>query len=215
MSSREEILRAVRSARSGDAPGLPSPEAPTEAADYRGHLGADPVGLFVRRAEELGVRVHRLEDPGQLVVTVAGLCGGRRTYVEPALRDLGISLRELGLPLVAWDRLAEAEVGVTGADYGIAESATLVLVARPDRPRSASLLPPVHVAVLREDRVLGDLFGLVERLDRLPSALVLASGPSRSADIEMSLAVGVHGPGTVHVVLLPPDGQEGRAGSAK
>ncbi|MDR7395787.1 MAG: lactate utilization protein [Armatimonadota bacterium] len=215
MSSREEILRAVRSARSGEALELASPEAPAEAAGYRRQLQADPVGVFVRRAEELGVRVHRLEDPRELAAAVAQLCDGRRTYVEPALRDLGVSLRKLGLPLVDWDRLSEAEVGVTGADYGIAESATLVLVARPNRPRSASLLPPVHVAVLREDRVLADLFDLLERLGGLPSALVLASGPSRSADIEMSLAVGVHGPGIVHVVLLPPDGQEGRAESAK
>ncbi|MFN3286170.1 MAG: lactate utilization protein C, partial [bacterium] len=161
MSRREEILRAVRSARSGEAPDLPSPETPADAAGYRRQLQADPVGVFVRRAEELGVRVHRLEDPGQLAAAVARLCDGRRTYVEPALQAVGISLRELGLPLVDWDRLAEAEVGVTGADYGIAESATLVLVARPDRPRSASLLPPVHVAVLREDRVLADLFDLV------------------------------------------------------
>ncbi|MDQ7849033.1 MAG: LUD domain-containing protein [Armatimonadota bacterium] len=202
----------MRSARTGEAPDLPAPEVPAEAAEYRRQLKADLLGVFVRRAEELGVGVHRLDDPGQLVAAVARLCEGRRTYVEPALHDLGAALGELGVPLVYWDRVAEAEVGVAGADYGIAESATLVLLARADRPRSASLLPPVHVALLREDRVLPDLFGLVERLDGLPAALVLTSGPSRSADIEMSLAVGVHGPGIVHVVLLPPVGQEGRAG---
>jgi hypothetical protein len=172
------------------------------------------VELFVRRAQDLGVCVHRPRAPEQLADLLAQLCQGRPTCVEPALSELAESLATRGVPVVGWERLAEAEVGVAGADYGVAESATLVVLARPERPRSASLLPPVHVALLPEDRVLADLFELVERVGDLPTAVVLASGPSRSADIEMSLAVGVHGPGTVHVVLVPA-GQEAPGRPAK
>ncbi|MCS7234720.1 MAG: lactate utilization protein [Armatimonadota bacterium] len=213
MSSREQILRAVRAACGGSVE-LPCAGPPPVAAEYRARLASARVEVFVRRAQELGVQVHRVDGPERLGDVVAQLCQGRLTCVEPALRELEQSLAVRGVPLVGWDRLAEAEVGVAGADYAVAESATLVVLARPERPRSASLLPPVHVAVLPEDRVLADLFELVERVGDLPTAVVLASGPSRSADIEMSLAVGVHGPGTVHVVLVSA-GQEAPGRMAK
>ena len=213
MSSRQAILDAIRRAPGARGPELVPPGPPPEAAEYRHALARDRVDVFVRRLEELGVYVHRLEAADGLVAVVARLCEGRRTYVEPALQKLREALAEVGVPVVGWEDLAEAEVGVTGADYAVAESGTLVLLARPDRPRSGSLLPPVHVAVVGEDRVLADLFDLVEHLRGTSGTVVLASGPSRSADIEMSLAVGVHGPGVVHVVLLP--GQEGAAGPAK
>ena len=76
---------------------------------------------------------------------------------------------------------------------------------RPDEPRARSLLPDVHVTLLAEDRILPGLDELFAAVgDDLPSALAIVTGPSRSADIEQKLAVGVHGPGEVHVVLMPP-----------
>lgn len=97
--------------------------------------------------------------------------------------------------------------GVSEAIYGLADTGSVVLAASPDEPRARSLLPAVHVSLLREDRILPGLAALFEALGGdLPSALAIVTGPSRSADIEQRLVVGVHGPGEVHVVLLP--GQE-------
>jgi len=93
--------------------------------------------------------------------------------------------------------------GVSTALYGLAATGSVVLGASPDEPRARSLLPAVHVSLLREDRIVPGLAELFEELGELPSALAIVSGPSRSADIEQKLAVGVHGPGEVHVVLLP------------
>jgi L-lactate dehydrogenase complex protein LldG len=94
--------------------------------------------------------------------------------------------------------------GVSEAIYGLADTGSVVLAASPDEPRSRSLLPDVHVTLLREDLILPGLDELFAALgDDLPSALAIVTGPSRSADIEQKLAVGVHGPGEVHVVLLP------------
>jgi L-lactate utilization protein LutC len=94
--------------------------------------------------------------------------------------------------------------GVSRAVYGLAGTGSVVLAASPEEPRAASLLPDVHVTLLAEDRVLPGLEELFEALGgELPSALAIVTGPSRSADIEQTLAVGVHGPGEVHVVLLP------------
>jgi L-lactate dehydrogenase complex protein LldG len=95
--------------------------------------------------------------------------------------------------------------GVSRALYGLADTGSVVLAAAPDEPRARSLLPAVHVTLLAEDRLLPGLPDLFDALgDDLPSALAIVTGPSRSADIEQLLVIGVHGPGEVHVVLTPP-----------
>jgi L-lactate dehydrogenase complex protein LldG len=97
--------------------------------------------------------------------------------------------------------------GVSHALYGVAETGSVVLAALPEEPRARSLLPDVHVTLLEEERVLAGLDELFVAVGgSLPSALAIVTGPSRSADIEQMLAVGVHGPGEVHVVLIPPAG---------
>jgi L-lactate dehydrogenase complex protein LldG len=96
------------------------------------------------------------------------------------------------------------DAGISEAAWGLAETGSVVLAASPQEPRAASLLPWVHVSLLREDRILPgleDLFGALGTDP--PSALAIVTGPSRSADVEQTLTVGVHGPGEVHVVLLP------------
>jgi L-lactate utilization protein LutC len=93
---------------------------------------------------------------------------------------------------------------VSDAAYALADSGSVVLLSS-DEPRRQSLLPWVHVTRVSEDRVLSGLAELFERLGPdLPSSVAIVTGPSRSADLEQTLTVGVHGPGEVHVVLLPP-----------
>jgi len=100
------------------------------------------------------------------------------------------------------DAPALERAGVSEALYGLADTGSVVLAASPDEPRANSLLPEVHVSLLREDRILPGLAELFEVLGQdLPSALAIVTGPSRSGDIEQTLVVGVHGPGEVHVVL--------------
>jgi L-lactate dehydrogenase complex protein LldG len=92
---------------------------------------------------------------------------------------------------------------VSEAAYGLADTGSVVLLASPEEPRARSLLPDVHVTRLREDRLLPGLEELFVALGAdLPSSVAIVSGPSRSADIEQRLTVGVHGPAEVHVVLL-------------
>ncbi len=93
--------------------------------------------------------------------------------------------------------------GVSEALYGLADTGSVVLASSPREPRAASLLPATHVSLLQTDRILAGLDELFAALgDDLPSSLAIVTGPSRSADIEQRLAVGVHGPGEVHVVLV-------------
>jgi L-lactate dehydrogenase complex protein LldG len=97
---------------------------------------------------------------------------------------------------------SEEEVGVSRAVYGLADTGSVVIAAGPDEPRARSLLPAVHVTILDADRILPGLPELFAALDgKLPSALAIVTGPSRSADIEQKLVIGVHGPGEVHIIV--------------
>jgi L-lactate dehydrogenase complex protein LldG len=96
-------------------------------------------------------------------------------------------------------------VGITGADAGLAESGSLVLVSGPGRSRMASLIPYVHIAVLRTSRIVRTLGHLLNERPELTGAgsnFVIVTGPSRTGDIEMVLTLGVHGPRHVHVVMI-------------
>jgi L-lactate dehydrogenase complex protein LldG len=108
---------------------------------------------------------------------------------------------------VHWDVAPEIEgAEVSRALYGLADTGSVVLASAPDEPRARSLLPEVHVSVLPEDRIVPGLSELFSALGSdLPSTLAIVTGPSRSADIEQTLTIGVHGPGDVHVVLVAPD----------
>lgn len=96
-----------------------------------------------------------------------------------------------------------ADAGISKAIYGLADPGSVVFAASPEEPRARSILPDVHIAVLEETRVLADLSALFSELDgELPSSLAIVSGPSRSADIEQILVLGVHGPKEQHVALV-------------
>ncbi|MHB8074171.1 LutC/YkgG family protein [Desulfosporosinus fructosivorans] len=100
---------------------------------------------------------------------------------------------------------SQAELGVTGADWGIALSGTLVVNSSPQRGRAISLLPPRHLTFIEASKLRDNLFEVLEELISLgvpPSAIEMISGPSRTSDIEMDLSIGVHGPIEVYVVLI-------------
>ncbi len=93
--------------------------------------------------------------------------------------------------------------GVTGALAGIAETGSLVLISGAGQTLTASLLPEVHVAVLKTSRLMPTLAEALRMPEiRTASAGVIVTGPSRTADIEMTLTIGVHGPGELHVFLI-------------
>jgi L-lactate dehydrogenase complex protein LldG len=102
------------------------------------------------------------------------------------------------------NKAIEAGIGITAVDYALADTGTLVLITGAGRARSVSLLPPVHIAVLTPQQIISGLDELMPLLsDReLASAVVFITGPSRTADIELTLVVGVHGPQELHVILL-------------
>ena len=101
-------------------------------------------------------------------------------------------------------------IGVTSADFCLADTATLVMRSRPGQPRSAALVPSIHIAVIRLDQILADmkeLFALLRwdehyRREGLSNYMSFISGPSKTADIEATMVHGAHGPREVHLFVI-------------
>ena len=177
-------------------------------------------------AARAGCVVRRMETPSEAGEYAAAVAAEHRAgsvvrTAHPVLDEIGLpeALESRGIMLFGPDggepdrqalreKTLAAAVGVTGVDYAVAETGSVVLVARRGVPRLASLLPPVHVAVVTGGQVLpglDELFALRRReMLRSPGRdyVNVISGPSRSADIEYTLVTGVHGPGEVHLVLV-------------
>jgi L-lactate dehydrogenase complex protein LldF len=160
--------------------------------------------------EQVGTVVaQKIQDLGVRTVMIA-----RDETFPPGfiqnLMDANISLQEVNLPRTInpddtrFTDLDHVEVGVTTAVAGIAETGTIVLNSGSDRSQLASLLPPVHVAVLSANAIVSSqrewFADEAADLTARSSRVTLVSGPSRTADIEMTLTVGVHGPGRLIVV---------------
>ncbi len=97
----------------------------------------------------------------------------------------------------------QADIGISGAIAGFAETGTVVIAAGPTHSRLAVLLPPVHIVLLPVTSITTDVFTWIPNRPRpLPSNVVWITGPSKTADIEQTLATGVHGPGRLIVLLL-------------
>jgi L-lactate dehydrogenase complex protein LldG len=96
------------------------------------------------------------------------------------------------------------EVGITNAQAGIAETGTLVLDSSCERNRLVSVVPPVHIAILRASRIyatLADVLAMLQSGKELSPAITFITGPSRTADIELTLTIGVHGPQELYVII--------------
>ncbi len=223
-SSRDEFLQRVRHALTeGCRQAAPAAIPPRGSAGYQG-AGADPVATFAARLRAVGGTAHVVRTPeaaGQTLGQLTQAMRARRILLgdSPFLNGLPVKqhLIDLGMEVTCVDSLSPdsaraaffaADVGISGVEYLIAETGTLVVRAAQREPRSLTLLAPVHIAVAERKQLLGDLFDLFDARQPwsqpTPSCLTLITGPSKTGDIELRLVTGVHGPGELHVVLLDP-----------
>jgi L-lactate dehydrogenase complex protein LldG len=103
--------------------------------------------------------------------------------------------------------LFDCDVGITGAQWAIAETGTLVLESDRERHRLTSLVPAVHIALIEANRIrqtLGEVLKAIseQEPDALSRTVTFITGPSRTSDIELTLAIGVHGPAELHVIVI-------------
>ena len=193
MSARDEILAKVRSALAGVEPADAVPPAPR--APDRGDL----VALFVERVEDYRAVVTRC-SPDALAAEVARVLAGASAIVPPGLDlDVAGSVVDHGQSAAELDRI---DAVVTRARVGIAETGTIVLDHTPDQGRRAiSLVPDLHVCIVAATQVVADVPDAIGVLDP-GRPLTWISGPSATSDIELDRVEGVHGPRTLHVVLV-------------
>lgn len=128
-------------------------------------------------------------------------------WETPYLRQLGITeiLNSLGVELVSPNankhEMALCDLGITEADYLLPETGTIVLGSSAEKPRGVSLLPRIHLAIVRPEMLRADMHQVfAEAKDR--HYLVFISGASRTADIELTLTLGVHGPKNLYVWMI-------------
>jgi len=209
--SRDYILHKVRTAlgRSVDQPPASPPEVRLSIPEM--DLEAR-VASFCGKLEGLAGKTYRATSREVARNYAAELVRGRNAVASntPFLRECGVT----ALPSVRSEfadrnelraACAGAHVGITSADYALADTGTLVLFSSPEESRLISLLPPVHLALVPRERILtslDELLALVPLPAERSSSMVLITGPSRTADIEQFLVRGVHGPGEIHVILV-------------
>jgi len=193
VSARDEILCRVRSALRDVSPAVSVP-APPRVPD-RGDL----VALFDERVADYRAVVTRCAA-ADLASVVAEALDGARAVVPPGLGlDVAGSVVDDGLTAAELDAI---DAVVTRAAVGIAETGTIVLDHQPDQGRRAiSLVPDLHVCIVDASQVVADVPDAIAVLDPA-RPLTWISGPSATSDIELDRVEGVHGPRTLHVVLV-------------
>ena len=209
--SREAILAKVRTAL-GRSPGQAIAELPPVRLRMPQMDPETRIARMLSAVQALAGNTLRAASPAEARAYVAAVLQGKTAVVSnaPYLRECGIADLpgvQSGFTEAAKLRAqcAIADVGISSADYALADTGTLVMLASPAEARLISLLPPVHIAVLPKDRLLSgldELFTILPRPADRTSSMVLITGPSRTADIEQILVRGVHGPGEIHVVVV-------------
>jgi L-lactate dehydrogenase complex protein LldG len=210
-TSKERILSTLRAAQQPFA-GIDPEESLLPVVPLADTSPGALLSHFVASAEKLASQVYQPASPQQALDTVAGLLEGDGQALAWDFAHIPLpGLEELLKPrMLRPDQpQSDARIGITGADAALAATGSLVLMSGPGKPRAASLLPPVHVAILERSRIVPDLeswFALQRQagLDRWRAAshAIVISGPSRTADIAMTLIMGMHGPAELHIVIV-------------
>jgi len=211
VTSRDEILDRVRQALGRHA-GEAAPDPPPVRIRIPEVGRNTRIASLLARVEALagrGLRAATNQEAAEIVRTALGSRSAIASNA-PLLAACGITdLPGVRSGIAHRDQLRElcasAEVGITGADYALADTGTLVMLSSPQEARMISLLPPAHIAVVRGERILSgldELFSILPNPADVASSMVLITGPSRTADIEQMLVRGVHGPGEITVVAI-------------
>jgi len=215
--SRERIFARLKSAVSTSAAPVAQPEPlPKVEFDYQEKIEKLKTLMQAMRTE---VHITREQDWLSLLQDILkqrqikSLLYGPRTPIGAALQQKWQDSAD-GLPeLVPYDveveeikeRVFNVDAGITSTMGGIAETGALILWSSKEEPRLMSLVPPTHIAVLRADKIYNSLLEVMQKENwsaSMPTNAFLISGPSKTADIELVLAFGVHGPKELIVLVI-------------
>jgi len=206
-SSKESILKKIRKALSTSTP-LPFPQSEGNNSLYQPSQQELEV-QFAEAFTQLQGKFAFCLDYRELAEQLSGLMREKswtKLYCsETALREQ-LAAHSFN-PFSADTTIAACDAAITTCESLVARTGTIVLSSATESGRTASVYAPVHICIAHTSQLVYDvkdaLQGVKEKYaGQLPSLISFASGPSRTADIEKTLVVGVHGPGEVYVFLV-------------
>ncbi len=221
-NSREEILYRIRQGLKETS--VPIPEGKTfkvaseEIATAINKEQTELKKQFITELRKVNTNVIEAANESEIKNSLDNLIKDKKIksfsiWEFEYLKKLNLKqdLKHMGLKLIAAknkNRIAESDIGITQVDYAIADTGTLVLLTNKNQPRTVSLLPPIHLAIVRPEnlvRNISDLFIILKsKLQQgqdLTNCMTFITGPSRTADIELNLTLGVHGPKELYVFI--------------
>jgi len=227
MSQTSSVLNDVKRALGRSETVVPTPLPPFVDANAR-ELTGDVLQSFMEEATTLGcnvgcieseeaiaetiLRICRAADVSNIVISGAALLAQLKLYDQFDYYGIERSYIESFSNAAKKDlvkHLSSRLVGVTGIDWAIAETGTIVITSDEDQELLTSLLPPIHVAVMKRSQIREGLTTVLEELgtERMmkqpPSrSATFITGPSRTSDVELTLSIGVHGPKELHLIIV-------------
>ena len=214
--ARREILHAIRTTLAQGAiesspPARLSAPASSPPVPLSVPERGDVVKHFTEQLTAVGAQWTVVRTEAEAAAALARIltdAGARRVVgsdaplVQRLLQSVKNGLVIDRLERLSRDALFACDAGVTTAQWGIADTGTLVLESAREQSRLLSLVPPIHVALLSTRCICDSLREALGRVSVASHAITFITGPSRTSDIELTLVVGVHGPQTVHVLLM-------------
>lgn len=207
VSPRDAILQKIKTALSEHAVEKPFPQ--TEPSDVFEHSPLSREEKYAEEFVKLGGKFVYCRDEMDMMAQLTALADTMKWPVIHT-RDKGLLhfFKEHDNDLVQdAGNLNQLQIGLSYCEYLVARTGSAIMSSAQDSGRQLPVYSPIHITVAYAGQVVWDISEAVERLKqkykkRLPSLISLTTGPSRTADIEKTLVVGVHGPKEVYVFLI-------------
>jgi L-lactate dehydrogenase complex protein LldG len=220
-TTRQQFMARIHAALEHTSTTPPAEPAPAvdESLARLARPSDDLLPLFEKRATEVGMKVQRIAS-AELTKRIAGILqeiAAKRVVVSvgSVSSALGLkeSIRRKNIEVVDWQATPgfecqfDTDAGITDVHAAFAETGTMVCCSDAGHSRGLSLVPPVHIAIVRKSDILPDMIDFWAVFKdipgpAMPSSIAFITGPSKTADIEGVLITGVHGPGTVYVLTV-------------
>jgi L-lactate dehydrogenase complex protein LldG len=204
-NAKENILTKIKQALNKPVP-VPFPQSEGNSSVYK-PLAQDADVEFAENFTSLQGRFAYCADKTELAALLQGLLTARK-WEKIYCKETGIkeTLSSAGLDIAYFQNLAGCDASITGCEFLVARTGTIVMSSGQPSGRTTSVYAPVHICIAYTSQLVNDikdaLINIKESYSKLPSIITFATGPSRTADIEKTLVVGVHGPKEVFCFLV-------------
>jgi L-lactate dehydrogenase complex protein LldG len=208
--SKKEILDRIKSSlrqRGDKSLGMSQPPE-TDSADFFDPIDDTPEFVFARNLIKVNGKFSFCENKEELIAALSTLYQEEKwDEVYAPEKEIRLYLDMAGIPNHNDpDRIEKVEAGITGCEFLIARSGSILLSSNQTRSRKVYAHPPQHIVIARTSQLVNEMKegidGILKKYGSLPGILTAVTGPSRTADIEKTLVLGAHGPEELYVFLV-------------